>query len=392
MISHQMRFHVLGIGPIGTLVSYHLRTNIPTVNPITLIHKTHRQARESATVSVECHGVVSSVSGFDTEIFDSPTVTQNSELIESLIITTKAHHTIPAISRLLHRLSRNSTITLLQNGMGIYEQLVYDVFRNPEQRPHFILATNTHGAWFKRIRTVVHAGIGEIQFALVSDPGGRVFEAGLFDESVPKHERKLRLNDICDPSNDPSLSRYRSLRNTVAALSSLQSTLYTSWVPMSDLQVAMRRKLVVNAVINPLTAIMGCRNGEIFKTYASHRIMQRVCDEASSAFEAQIRSDTQTILENLQDQDASVPVGRLPRALTTDSLVEECFRVAELTKGNVSSMLADIRKGNNTEIEFVNGYLLNIGSTYKVQMPATATLLNLVKMRTAIPLDQILPQ
>jgi len=59
--------------------------------------------------------------------------------------------------------------------MGVYERLVEDVFRNPEQRPHFIVAANDHGAWNKDYFHTVHASIGSITFGIVADPRGRKF-------------------------------------------------------------------------------------------------------------------------------------------------------------------------------------------------------------------------
>jgi 2-dehydropantoate 2-reductase len=406
-----MRFHVLGLGPIGSLLSHHLRRAIPPSHSITLIHKTTRQAQEAlangGVIHVENNGLVTTATGFKSEIFEpsyanhlpqggrdgasNDRAEEEAETIESLFITTKAHQTLSAVHRLLPRLSRNTTIVLLQNGMGVYEELVHEVFRNPEQRPHFILASNTHGAFLKGFYKVVHAGVGGIDFGIVPDPGGRNFEAGFLDENVPKSERKPHLEDVTKHSEDPVFVRYRSLRNTVAAMLLMES-LDTTWKPMAQIQLTMRRKLVVNAVINPLTAVMGCRNGEIFSTNASYRIMQRVCQEAADVYAAQIRAETQAWLSALASQGEDmekVAVGRLPRALTRGRLEEECLRVAQVTKGNISSMLSDVRRGRKTEIEFINGYLLKLGSTYHVEMPATATLLNLVKMRSAIPLDQM---
>jgi len=399
-----MRFHVLGLGSVGSLLSHHLRRAIPTTHSITLIHKTQRQARDALShggvIRIENHGLLSTAHGFRFENFDALDVSsmaqtegsaKHVETIESLFVTTKAHQTLPAIRRLVPRLSKNSTIVLLQNGMGMYEALVHEVFRNPEQRPHFILASNTHGAFRKDTYHVVHAGQGTIDFGIVPDIAGRAFEAGFLDESVPKPERKPHLSDITTP-DDPSFERYRSLRSTVAAMLLLEP-LDVSWKPMAHIQTAMRRKLVVNAVINPLTAIMGCRNGDIFTTPSSHRLMQRICQEASNVFMVQTKAETQTWLQTLVSEGIDVDdvaIGRLPRALTKTMLEEEVLRVAQATKGNISSMLSDVRHGRTTEIDFINGYLLKLGLTYHVEMPATATLLNLVKMRSAIPLDQML--
>ncbi|KII94079.1 hypothetical protein PLICRDRAFT_415541 [Plicaturopsis crispa FD-325 SS-3] len=410
-----MRFHVLGIGPIGSLVAHHLRSVLPSTNPITLIHKNVRQANAARSaggvIRVEDAGIVSTSTGFHSEIFegalaeaDLGTVRTSkriraakpvsnivehgllggSDMIESLIVTTKGQNTFGAIEKLRPRISSSSTIVLLQNGLGIHDALVADIFRNPTQRPQFILAVNTHGAWLKSFYHVVHAGHGSIEFGIVHDPRMRDFEASLSharDDPAPP-----RLDDICT-TDDPQVERYRSLRNTVAALCSLTS-LNVKWRPLSEVHLAMRRKVVVNAIINPLTALLGCRNGYLFRNEAARRIMRRVCQEAAAAYAAEVKAETQAWLDAHPGEDiSSIPKGRLPVALSAESLERECLRVADMTRNNFSSMLVDVRKGNRTEIHQLNGYLMGLGKAYGVPMPGTAMLFNLVQLRSIVPID-----
>lgn len=411
-----MRFHIVGMGAIGSLVAHHLRTILPVGHNITLVSRAKRLVtlqRRANIVRVENNGIVSSTTGFESEVFDRPeelragipkrtpildegpvdkTPETPSTLlpIESLIITTKAHSTLSVVKRMLPRLSPASTIVLLQNGMGIYEELIREVFRNPETRPQFILASNTHGAWVKNFHQVVHTGIGDIRFGIVPDPRGRDFEAAMKDESIPLRDRRLKFDDIGTRDEDPSMTGYRSLRLTVAALSALEH-LDAKWLPISEIQLAMRKKVVVNSIINPLTAIMNCRNGDLFREDASLRIAKKICREASFAFAKEMQHGAQTMLEELNDPENTeqVPVGRLPRALEAPYLEKEVIRVAESTGSNFSSMLQDIRKGNLTEIDHLNGYLVRLGSMYHVHMPYTIMLADMVKMRHAIPFDQL---
>ncbi|KXN88804.1 putative 2-dehydropantoate 2-reductase [Leucoagaricus sp. SymC.cos] len=405
-----MHFHVLGLGSIGTLLAHHLRRAVPSEHPITLIHKLRVHAEQTLAsgniIRVERNGVIIPSTGYKVDAFDSPfpdsresphLKSPNPELassrnyqapIESLFVTTKAHQALPAISKLVPRLSANSTVVLLQNGMGLYEELANRVFRNPEHRPHFILASNTHGVYTKGFHHVVHTGTGQVEFSIAPSPS-RNFEASLEDESVPRHERHLQLNDITT-AQDPHFARYRSLRDTVAVLLLLEP-LHTVWRPMHEMQIILRRKLVVNAVINPLTAIMGCRNGDLFSSPAAHRIMRSVCYEAARAFAAEFQAETNQWIYGLRGQGVDVEdinVTRIPPQLTKTALEEEVVKIASATRGNLSSMLSDIRHGKATEIDYINGYLLEIGKTHNVRMPTNETLVNLVKMRNHIPLDQ----
>lgn len=403
-----MRFHVLGLGPIGSLVSHHLRRALPPEHSITLLHKNKQQAKASllkgSRLTVTHEGVPTTSSDFKSEVFEgfSPSLQPkwaqsetneritDSDTIESLIVTTKSSQTVPAIRRLLPRLSGTSTIVLLQNGMGVYEALTQEIFRNLDQRPHFILASTSHGAYLAGFYHVVHTNVGDIEFAIVPDPQGRNFEAGFLDENIPKAERRPRLADITHPSEDHSFAQYKSLRNTVAALQ-LAEPLNASWKPMAVVQLALRRRLVALSIINPLSAVMGCRNGDIFSSPESLKIMERVCQEASDVFAAQIRAETQAWMEsNHMQGQASFPAPRLPPALTREALMKECGDMAKSTGGNISPMLSDIRRGRNTDVNYLNGYLLMLGSMYRIPMPATAMLFNLIKMRSVVPVDQML--
>jgi len=425
-----MRFHVLGLGPIGTLVSHHLcKTLDTTKHGVVLIHKYAHQLKKANlagnTLKVEREGIVDTSTAFRSEVFQaarqlryeerqekllaraekkaragggsdssktkriSPSSIQDTLLpIESLIVAIKAYTVVDSVRALVPRLTPNSTIVLLHNGMGVYERLVEDVFRNPEQRPHFIVAVNDHGAWNKDYFHTVHAGIGSITFGIVADPRGRNFEASVADEDIPTHERALSLDGIMSPQECNDDSPYRSLRNTVAALSNL-SGLDATWKPISHVETAMKRKLVVNSVINPLTALLGCRNGDLLESAEARKIISRLCAEAARAYAMQAQEEEGSWNDGEKRVRIRSGFGRVPPGLDAQALEEECLRVMRVTAGNISSMLSDIRTGSYTEIEYMNGYLLGLGRSFGLPMTTTATLLNLVKLRSAIPLDRL---
>jgi len=99
--------------------------------------------------------------------------------------------------------------------------------------------------------------------------------------------------------------------------------------------------------------------------------MHKICWEASLVFAAEMRRESTLWVEEMQSRGVDtkdVTLPSLPKSLTPDCLEEEVFRVAQLTKNNVSSMLRDVQRGKCTEIDYINGYL----------------------MKNRIPLDQML--
>lgn len=124
---------------------------------------------------------------------------------------------------------------------------------------------------------------------------------------------------------------------------------------LADTEGLLWGKLVINAAINPLTALMGVQNGELLSRPAARSLM------GSTALEA-----------------ASVAEG-LGITLPYIDAVTAVEKVAESTSTNYSSMLQDVLRGTPTEIDSINGAIASIGEQIKVPTPINRTLWQLVK-------------
>ncbi len=98
----------------------------------------------------------------------------------------------------------------------------------------------------------------------------------------------------------------------------------------------MLQKLVVNAVINPLTALLGVRNGEIIEIKSLHPLIERLLEECVVA---------------IKELGINIEPGELRRSVD---------HVATATAKNRSSMLQDIERRRDTEIDYINGVIAAI--------------------------------
>jgi len=48
-----------------------------------------------------------------------------------------------------------------------------------------------------------------------------------------------------------------------------------------------------------------------------------------------------------------------------------------------------VRRGRNTEIDFLNGYLVDLGREHGVNTPVNSALANLIRLKSAIPLNLV---
>jgi 2-dehydropantoate 2-reductase len=122
-----------------------------------------------------------------------------------------------------------------------------------------------------------------------------------------------------------------------------------------DPQALLWGKLVINAAINPMTALMRVSNGELLNRPSARALMCEAAREAARVAAAK------SITLPYPDPVAAV---------------EE---VAERTAANHSSMLQDIFRGALTEIDAINGAIVRAGEEAAVPTPVNLTLWRLVK-------------
>ncbi|CCU99377.1 unnamed protein product [Malassezia sympodialis ATCC 42132] len=430
-----MHVHVLGVGALGTLVATHLRASVrqrlmqvsrsrvsrwlvpqhvapylpdPARTSLTL-HMRDRPMMMPAQgtsfhLSVERDGVPMTEHGFQLELVSPVDPAQPRLLvpdadgvpreapgvppapIDSLIVATKADATLAALRPLITRITPATTVVVLQNGMGVLDQLIERLWPRPEHRPHFILASTTHGCYLKRPLHTVHAGFGSVYLGVVPGTHGAV------ERPLPSSSNTM------DPELDlaaiPDTHATYSLRSTLALLLSLP--LDVRWERIRMFQLRALRKLIVNACINPTTALVDCKNGELFGASSALELFRALCTEASQVLEAHARDAkaAQTSSEADVAHLSSLPLADLLTQTDADglplldaslqpaSMLHEVENVVRATATNWSSMHQDIRsRRGRTEIDYINGYLGELGRAYGIPTPANDLLTHLVKLK-----------
>lgn len=229
--------------------------------------------------------------------------------ISHLLVTTKAYDVRDAVAGIAHLLGNNCVVLLLVNGLGLAEQLAADW-----PRLDIYCGTTTEGAYSLGAQHICHAGRGHT----------RIGKEGL---STPPawFEQWSRAIDGC--------------------------------VWDAHIASALWSKLAVNCIINPLTAVHGCRNGELGQRRDLADQLAPLCDEVSSICRAAGFGD---IAQQLPSTVAAVIAG---------------------TADNRSSMLQDVECGRRTEIEYITGYLLEVAARLGIAAPRNRALLEEIQHR-----------
>lgn len=122
----------------------------------------------------------------------------------------------------------------------------------------------------------------------------------------------------------------------------------------ADITPFLWQKLAINAAINPLTALYNCRNGEL----------------AQAKFQLQITAVLEEVC--LVAHAAGI-------ALALPQLMKKVQQVISNTAQNYSSMQQDIAHQRRTEIDAINGFVVQQAQRYGIAVPHNNSLLQQVR-------------
>ncbi|MFD2179438.1 2-dehydropantoate 2-reductase [Veronia pacifica] len=121
-----------------------------------------------------------------------------------------------------------------------------------------------------------------------------------------------------------------------------------------DIAAALWDKLSINCVINPLTALHQVNNGHLL----------------DPSFESEITSLCQEITAVMGAEGIHTSVTQL---------VNQVFSVASATATNYSSMNRDIHFRRQSEIDYINGYLITRAKSHSIAVPCNEKLWHAIK-------------
>lgn len=177
-----------------------------------------------------------------------------------------------------------------------------------------IAGVTTHGAFFSRPGVIRHTGKGRTTLGELNG------------------KKTGRIKHIADLFNEVGVETIVS-----------EDIIKEMWV-----------KAIVNSSINPLTTFFQCKNGYLLENPILEKIVEKVCKESTSIAKASGI--------NLLNQHT----------------IQKTKEVIRITSENHSSMLQSFKKGKKTEIDSINGKIVDIGKKNGVDSAMNEILVYLV--------------
>ncbi|MCF2857363.1 ketopantoate reductase family protein [Pseudoalteromonas sp. SMS1] len=291
--------HILGMGAVGLLFAHRLAQH----QTVTLITR---------TPAVDNFHIIEHDQTTQLAVASTTLNTLNSKITDCLI-PVKAYQLRQAIKDIAPYLSDDANLIISHNGMSDITEIT------PHLKPHqglFFLTTSMGGMKPKN-DTVRYTGAGLTQLGACN--------------SVAKERQKKVFDTLFKPCITP-----------------------LEWVP--NISEVRWQKLCVNIAINPLSALLQCKNGELRSPKYSHQILA-LLNEACH-------------------------IARLEGVNLTLSLeLARAYNVMTLTANNHSSMAQDIKHQRQTEIDAICGFIVRQAKKQGVKAPENERIWQLVKQK-----------
>ena len=282
-----MQWTILGAGAVGSLFATHLQRSGQKVNLLDTRQPHRQQAKPMLLEQLD-----GSICMCELDCIGYQDLAQ----IGCLLVTTKVWQVTHALQPLIGLLPESCPIVLLHNGMGTAEWLTEHFPHNP-----LLAGVTSCGALKTDASHIKHTGFGETWLGALNAAG---------------EQWQTLVSPLADALGHAAWSEH--------------------------IQERQWQKLVVNAVINPLTAVYNQQSG---------------------------------ILLQHQDEIAALCLELRPLLLqqgltnTANEWQELVLQVVDRTAKNYSSMQQDIANRRRTEIDYITGYLLQQAEQNGLELP-----------------------
>ncbi|MDP4170954.1 MAG: 2-dehydropantoate 2-reductase [Bacillota bacterium] len=290
-----MKIGIIGGGSIGMLFAALLSDSFPIV----LYTRTVMQSDE-----INKNGIVLIQNGKETRKNVSALPIFDYRGTEDLTLISVKQYQLEEILEMLQNPDvAKGSLAFLQNGMSHLKLL------SNLEHENIIVGSVEHGAYRVNAFTVRHNGIGATRMAVFKGNGNLLSNFAAFA-----------------PQQFPLILEH-------------------------DYYEMLLKKLIANAIINPLTALLGVENGQLIENQHYLNVFMELFEEIA------------TVL-NLKNRQEYI-----------NQVVEICRKTAE----NRSSMLKDIEAKRRTEVDAILGYILEEALKQGKKVPLSHSLFHFVK-------------
>lgn len=270
---------------------------------------------------------------------------RSDEHIKQLIVTLPCAATKSAIENIMHRIDHRTTICLIQDGLGVVEELNAALFPDPTSRPMYILGNMTASIGHYR----------KIFFSSILKKPGKLYLTAL--------DRGVGLLPFF--KFHPPIERQT---NATQFLRTLVTTpnLGAGGYSLENFLIKKLPTMVFQSIIEPMSIVLDTTYDQILANQHAIELADELLDELFNVIWA------------------------IPELTNSSKVIEHCgkdalrkYTLKRLAgKGQAQSpFLGRVRAGRMVDIDYLNGYFVKRAKELGVKTPQNEMIIDVVKAR-----------
>ncbi|KAM0417368.1 hypothetical protein ACHAPT_012602 [Fusarium lateritium] len=265
--------------------------------------------------------------------------------IDQLVVTGRGFEAVKAIASVKDRVDENTSICLMNDGMGVLEQVREKIFKGTNSEPNFLLGHMSHALVFNRNR-------------------GSVKELKAGRTVLTRADAMLQTTKDLHASVDRA-DLMQSLQLATALKASTSP--YDRWLKFK------LPSMIFTAAVEPVCVLLDLPYNGLLNNRSAQKMMNKLLDEMAM------------VVGNLPEIRGST---ELLTFLQGEGLKRFCYRRITGKSMAPSDLVKRIEKGLQTDMNYQNGYFLKRANTLGIDMPTNKLMVQMVKARRAEAMEK----
>lgn len=264
--------------------------------------------------------------------------------INQLLVTGRGFEAVKAIASVKDRVDENTTICLMNDGMGVLEEVREKIFNGTHAGPNFMLGHMSHALVFNRNR-------------------------GSVKELKSGQTVLTRADSVLGSLKTLHASPERTLLGSLQLAPALKATTssYDRWLKFK------LPSMMFTAAVEPICVLLDLPYNGLLHNRSAQNMMNKLLDEIAM------------VVEHLPEVQGST---ELLNFLQGEGLKRFCYRRITGKAMAPSDLVKRIEKGLQTDMNYQNGYFLKRAKVLGLDMPTNKLMVQMIKARRAEAMEK----
>lgn len=258
--------------------------------------------------------------------------------IDQLVVGGRGFEAVKALASVKDRVDNNTNICLLNDGMGVLEQVRQKIFTDTKTEPNFVLGHSSHALAFNRNR-----------FSTKELQPGRVV--------LTRANAILEARKSLHPSKSQTdfLWQLQQMKEL-----SVKKGPYHQWLKFK------LPSMMFTAAVEPVCVLLDLPYSSLTHNKSAQSMMNQLLEELT------------TVVDNMPEIEGSAELRAFVRG---EELKKFCYRRIKGKSDAPSDLQKRVDKGLQTDMNYQNGYFVKRAKDLGIDLPANNLMMQMVKAR-----------